>query len=261
MHSLKVLCILAGVALLFGCCRSPDAGLLAVSVKGVVIDPETQSPILFLVDPESNMGLPVWIGLNEARAITLGLEDVTPPRPLTHDLMKRMLDVLNARVERVVISDLKDNTYYATLRLRAGRNTWEVDSRPSDAVAMALKYDAPLFLSRELVHKGVLVDLGTPSGETSPEGRYGFLLQELSPDVARYFGFRKERGVIVTEVRRDSPAEKAGMQKGDIVIALDREAVTGKEDVRGILKKKGKAPSIRVDVYRKGQVRSFTMKP
>jgi bifunctional DNase/RNase len=251
-----------GIALLLGGCSSPDGELLAVDVKGVVIDPETQSPILFLVDPESNRGLPVWIGLNEARAITLGLEEVTPPRPLTHDLMKRMLDVLNARVERVVISDLKANTYYATLRLRAGRNTWEVDSRPSDAVAMALRYDAPLFLSRELVHKGVLVDLGAASPETSLEGVYGFVFQKLSPDIARYFGFKKQKGVIVTEVRGDSPADKAGMRKGDILVALDRESVTGKEDVRRILKKKREeASSIRVDVYRKGEVRSLKMKP
>ncbi len=132
------------VALLLGGCGSSGSDLLPVDVKGVVVDPETQSPVLFLVDPDSERGLPVWIGLSEARAINLGLQDVVPPRPLTHDLMKRMLDLLNARVERVVISDLKENTYYATLALRAGRKTWEVDSRPSDAVAIALKFDAPL---------------------------------------------------------------------------------------------------------------------
>jgi bifunctional DNase/RNase len=261
MHRLKALCLLACVALSLGGCRTPDAELLAVDVKGVIIDPETQSPILFLVDPDSDRGLPVWIGLNEARAITLGLEKVTPPRPLTHDLMKRMLDLLNATVDRVVISDLKDNTYYATLSLRAGRNTWEVDSRPSDAVAIALKYDAPLFLSRELVQMGVLVDLGSPSSEASLEGLYGFVFQELSPEVARYFGFKKEEGVIVTEVRADSPAEKAGMQKGDILVGLDREAVAGREDVRRILKEKGEASSVRVEVYRKGKVRLLKMKP
>ena len=192
MRHLRLVCLVIMVAHLLGGCGVSDSDLLAVNVRGVVVDPETQSPILFLVDPVSEKGLPVWIGLGEARAISLGLKGLTPSRPLTHDLMKSMLDLLHARVERVVISDLKDNTYYATLNLRAGRKTWEVDSRPSDAVAMALKFGAPLFLSRGLVQKGVLVDLGSSSAKLPAERIYGFVTRELSAEVARYFGFEKE---------------------------------------------------------------------
>jgi bifunctional DNase/RNase len=230
-----------------------------VDVKGVVIDPENQSPILLLVDPDSEMGLPVWIGLSEARAITLGLEDITPPRPLTHDLTKRMLVLLNASVERVVISDLKDNTYYATLNLRAGRKTWEVDSRPSDAVALALKFDAPLYLSRGLVQKGVLIDLGSSEPGMSVERLYGFVFQDLSPEVARYFGFSEEKGVIITEVTPKSRAEDAGLQKGDILVRLERKTVAGREDVERVLGEPGRGSPVRVDVYRQGKVLSLRM--
>ena len=261
MRRLRPWCFILWVALFCGGCDSADRELLPVNVKGVVIDPETQSPILFLVDPVSERGLPVWIGLSEARAISLELEKITPPRPLTHDLTKRMLDLLNARVDRVVISDLRDNTYYATLNLRAGRKTWEVDSRPSDAVALALQFDAPLYLSRELVDKGVLVDLRSSAAATSAEDLYGFVLQDLSPEVARYFGFGKEEGVIVTEIRPESPAEKAGMQQGDICVRLDRKPVAGKEDVETILREKENPFPMRVDVYRKGEVLSLKIKP
>lgn len=261
MRRMRSLCFVLWVVLSCGGCDSADRELLAVTVEGVVIDPETQSPILFLVDPASERGLPVWIGLSEARAISLGLEKITPPRPLTHDLTKRMLDLLHARVERVVISDLRDNTYYAILNLRAGGKTWEVDSRPSDAVALALQFDAPLYLSRALVDKGVLVDLRSSSAETSTKSLYGFGFQELSPDVARYFGFGKEEGVIVTEIRPESPAEKAGLQKGDIFVRLDQKPVAGKEDVQTILREKESPFPMSVDVYRKGEVVSLKIKP
>lgn len=261
MRHLRLVCLVMVVALLPGGCRSSDSDLLPVEVRGVVVDPETQSPVLFLVDPASEKGLPVWIGLGEARAISLGLRNVTPPRPLTHDLMKSMLDLLHARVERVVISDLKENTYYATLNLRAGRKTWEVDSRPSDAVAIALKFGAPLFLSRALVQKGVLVDLGSPSAKSPSERIYGFVTRELSPEVARYFGFGKEKGVIVTEIARDGPAERAGLRQGDILVRLDQESVEGLSDVQSALGKKDPSDAMRVDVYRKGKVLSLKIRP
>lgn len=261
MLPLRLLCIVAWVALLLGSCSSSESELLPVEVKGVVMDPETQAPVLFLVDPDTERGLPVWIGLSEARAISLGLQDVTPPRPLTHDLMKRMLDLLNARVERVVISDLKENTYYATLNLRAGRKTWEVDSRPSDAVAIALKFDAPLFLSRALVEKGVLVDLRSPSAESPLERMYGFVVQDLSPEVARYFEFGKEKGVIVTEVTPGGPAEEAGLRKGDIVVRLGRRSVEGRQDLQNALGEEDKSESIDIEIYRKGKTLSLKIRP
>jgi hypothetical protein len=254
-------CLLVGTALWLVGCGSSHSDLLPVEVRGVVLDPETQAPVLFLVDPESERGLPVWIGLSEARAITLGLQNAKPPRPLTHDLMKRMLELLDARVERVVISGLKENTYYATLSLRSGRKTWEVDSRPSDAVAIGLKFGAPLFLSRSLAEKGVLVDLGSSPQAMRPGRVYGFSTQELSPQIARYFRYRKKTGVIVTEIDRDSPAERAGLKRGDILVRLDKKSIKKTDDVRNALEGRDASKSVRVEVYRTGEVLSLEIRP
>ncbi len=261
MYRLRLGCLIVWGALLLGGCGSSGSDLLAVDVKGVAMDPESQTPVLFLADRNSDRILPLWIGRSEARAISLGLQGVSPARPLTHDLAKRMLDLLDARVERVVISDLKGNTYYATLSLRAGRKTWEVDSRPSDAVAMSLRFGAPLFLSRELVEKGVLVDLRTASTALPLERMYGFAIRELTPEVARYFGYEEDEGVIVTEITRRGAAERAGLRKGDILVRLDRRRVEGMEDVQGALAKKEKSDAMRVDVYRKGKVLSLKIQP
>lgn len=261
MPTIRWVCLLVATALWLAGCGSPRSDLLPVEVKGVVLDPETQAPVLFLVDPESERGLPVWIGLSEARAITLGLQNARSPRPLTHDLMKRMLELLDARVERAVISDLKENTYYATLSLRAGRKSWEVDSRPSDAVAIALKFGAPLFLSRSLTEKGVLIDLGSSPQALRPERVYGFSTQELSPEVARYFRYGKKKGVIVTEIARDGAAERAGLRSGDILVRLDERSVKRTEDVWGALDGKDASEVLRVEVYRTGKVLSLEIRP
>ena len=261
MHRLILGCLVALGALLVGGCGSSDSDLLAVDVKGVAMDPESQTPVLFLVDRDAERTLPLWIGRSEARAISLGLQGVTTPRPLTHNLTKRLLDLLDARVERVVISDLKGNTYYATLRLRAGRKTWDVDSRPSDAVALALQFGAPVFLSRKLVEKGVLLDLRASSTELPLERMYGFAVRELTPGVARYFGFEGDEGVIVTEITGMGAAERAGLRKGDILVRLDRRRVEGMEDVQEALAGKKRSDAMRVDVYRKGKVLSLKIKP
>jgi bifunctional DNase/RNase len=261
MHRLRLGCLVALAALLAGGCGSSDSDLLAVEVKSVMMDPESQTPVLFLVDRGAERILPLWIGESEAHAISLGLQGVTPARPLTHNLAKRMLDLLDARVERVVISDLKGNTYYATLRLRAGQKTWEVDSRPSDAVALALQFGAPVFLSRKLVEKGVLVDLRASSTAPLLENRYGFAVRELTPGVARYFGFEGDKGVIVTEITGKGAAERAGLRKGDILVRLDRRRVEGMGDVQGALANKKKSDAMRVDVYRKGEVLSLEIQP
>jgi bifunctional DNase/RNase len=97
--------------------------------------------------------LPIWVGKSEASAISFALEKIAPPRPMTHDLMKTMLDNMDAKVISTVITDLKDNTYFAKIHLLFGDSEFTVDSRPSDAIAVALRTDAPIFASGEVLHK------------------------------------------------------------------------------------------------------------
>ena len=117
-----------------------------VKIRGLMMDPSTNSPIVVLKDTNSETMLPIWVGHFEAHAIALEIEKVTPQRPMTHDLLKNLLDHVGARVERVVVTDLIDNTFYAVIELNINGELSLLDSRPSDAIALALRADAPIFV-------------------------------------------------------------------------------------------------------------------
>ncbi len=124
-----------------------------MKVAGLVMDTKTNSPILVLKDIISNASLPIWIGLLEATAIATELEKVQFPRPMTHDLMRNCFQTLGVDVERVEVCDLRDNTYYAHIYLRHSGGVSRVDARPSDAVAIALRTEAPIFVSDTVLNK------------------------------------------------------------------------------------------------------------
>ena len=122
-----------------------------VKVMGIVMDPKASNPVVVLVDMNGQKALPIWIGVFEAEAISRGLEDVVTLRPMTHDLLKQILDTLQASVTRVVINDLKGNTYYAHLYLDIAGQELVVDSRPSDAIALAVRVKAPIFVADSVI--------------------------------------------------------------------------------------------------------------
>src|SRR3990172_8943353 len=124
---------------------------MEVKVMGIVVDPKASNPVVVLVDLSGKKALPIWIGVFEAEAISRGLEDVVTLRPMTHDLMKQILDTFQASVTRVVIHDLKDNTFYANLYLDVEGKELVVDSRPSDAIALAVRVKAPIFVSESVI--------------------------------------------------------------------------------------------------------------
>jgi len=123
---------------------------MEVKVMGIVVDPKASNPVVVLVDLSGQKAFPIWIGVFEAEAISRGLEDVVTLRPMTHDLMKQILDTFQVTLNRVVIHDLKENTFYANLYLNVDGEELIVDSRPSDAIALAVRVKAPIFVS-ELV--------------------------------------------------------------------------------------------------------------
>jgi hypothetical protein len=124
-----------------------------VRVSGLVMDPQTNTPIVILKDLTEDTALPIWIGLLEATAIATELEKVQLPRPMTHDLIKNCFVQLSIRVERVEVCDLKDNTYFATIHLLQNGKPRPVDARPSDAIAIALRMGAPIFVKDEVLLK------------------------------------------------------------------------------------------------------------
>ena len=120
-------------------------------IKGLMMDPITNSPIVILQDVEKNTLLPIWVGIFEANAIALQIERVDTPRPMTHDLLKNVLTYLDAEVEKVVVNQLRENTFFALIYLKLGSDTLTIDSRPSDAIALAVRTDAPIYVTEDVI--------------------------------------------------------------------------------------------------------------
>lgn len=127
--------------------------LLRMNVEGLLFDPRSNMYILLLKEVDGNDTLPIWIGKPEADSIALALGKVATPRPLTHDLIRNLMDSLMVRVTRVVVTQIMDNTYYALIYVTDGKREIPVDSRPSDAVAVALRTNAPIFVDEDVVSK------------------------------------------------------------------------------------------------------------
>ena len=133
--------------------------MIRMKVAKIILDPVTNSPIVILKDLEEKKALPIWIGLFEANAIAMEMEKVITPRPMTHDLIKGILESLAAKVQKVVVDKLIDNTFYATIYLSTAGREVQVDSRPSDAIAIALRTDAPIYVSQKVITQAKSFDL------------------------------------------------------------------------------------------------------
>ena len=154
-----------------------------MQVVGITIDPGTQSPIVILRDLENRNILPIWIGILEANAIAVGLEKVKLPRPMTHDLFKNVMDQLGVRLKKIEITDIKENTYYAVLHLETGGKTLTIDSRPSDALAIAIRLGAPILVHESVIEKAVRVE--AEGGQD--KDKWTELLEKMDPeDFSKY---------------------------------------------------------------------------
>ena len=127
-----------------------------MKIRGLMMDPVTNSPIVVLKDIGSDTVLPIWVGVYEANAIALEIEKVSTPRPMTHDLIKNVLTGLETFVHKVVVTELKEDTFYAVIWLERGGHVVSVDSRPSDALALALRMDCPIFVDDEVLKNSKL---------------------------------------------------------------------------------------------------------
>ena len=151
-------------------------------IKGLMMDPLTNSPIVVLQQTTSDTLLPIWVGIFEANAIALQIEKVDMPRPMTHDLLKALLNHLNANVEKIVVNELKENTFYAVIFLNVAGKMVTVDSRPSDAIALALRTDSPIFVTDDVLTKSSSSSAATLSADKhSPEDIRKWL-EGLNPD-------------------------------------------------------------------------------
>lgn len=156
--------------------------LVEMKVTGLTIDPFTSMPIIILKDLEEKNALPIWIGLIEASAIATELEKIQLSRPMTHDLLRDILAAVEVDVTQVAVTDLADNTFYARIYLRHHGRAIEMDARPSDAIAIALRTKAPIFVEKEVVDKSRKIDLSHETAEDSKKQKWTEILENLNPE-------------------------------------------------------------------------------
>lgn len=155
-----------------------------MQIRGLMMDPVTNMPIVVLKDVASDLVLPIWVGIFEANAIALELDKTTTPRPMTHDLLQNLARGLNAEVRKVVVSELKDDTFYAVIWMEQGGETVTLDARPSDAIALALRWDCPIYVQREVLENSKQASAGAQDVTSEEMRRW---LENLNDDdMGRY---------------------------------------------------------------------------
>ena len=218
--------------------------LVRVKVHNMILDPRNNRPVVSLADLDENRAMLIWIGENEARAIYAEMEGVKNFRPLTHDLFENFIQKIEGKIQRIIITHTKDNVYYATLEVKRNKRLIRMDARPSDSIVMALKFKAPIFVSKNLFEETSL-SIGTPK---EIEEKYGLTVQDLTPELAEYWSFDSSRGVLVAGVRQDSRADKDGLKVGDIIVELAGQPVADLNAMRVILEEGVK--SSRAKIFR-----------
>jgi uncharacterized protein len=155
-----------------------------MKIRGLIVDPSTNMPIVLLKDPQSETLLPIWVGIYEAQAIALEVEKAQAPRPLTHDLLKNLVHGLNAQVQRVVVTELKDDTFYAVIWIEQNGEVVAMDSRPSDALALALRADCPIYVDEDVLRAAKV--LPNPAEQVSSQDVRKWLEGLGDEDLGRY---------------------------------------------------------------------------
>lgn len=193
-----------------------------MQVRNVGFDHASGSPVVILHSPSEQRLLPIWVGPAEAQSIAMEMQKVTPPRPLTHDLVKRILDGTGVALRRVRITALESQTFFATLVLEQSGREIEVDSRPSDAIALALRVACPIFVSRALLGSDAAITL-RDEGVRGVAKFWGITVQDLEPAVAESLGSAEVAGVLVSDAGSTATAD--GLRRGDVIVRVDDAAV------------------------------------
>lgn len=251
--------ILAGVAFFFysaSLClaASQDVAAVEMRVKKVLLDPSTRNPtaVVLLESTKGKRVMPIWIGSEEATSIAIELEKMSIPRPNTHDLIRNILQGVGASIHHITITDLRNNIYYANISLRLKGQEFRIDSRPSDAIAVALRMKAPIFASARVLAKAKTL----PATEEAREGlqkRLGLHLQDLNADLASLLDLRVKQGVLVADVDAGSPGFEAGIQRGDIILKANDRPVKKVGDLESFFQEPNKPARLKLELLRKGK--------
>jgi bifunctional DNase/RNase len=163
---------------------------ILMTVGGLTLDPVTKTPIVILKDSENKLNLPIWIGLLEATAMATELEGIKMARPMTHDLLRNVLGELGATVEAIEVTDLRDNTYYALVHLKVDGRRLAIDSRPSDAISLALRTKSPIYVAKKVLESSSVLQQMEEDKEQNlsnvSRDKWAEILEKMAPDDFKY---------------------------------------------------------------------------
>ena len=232
---------------------SADQDLIKVDVYRLLVDPTSDQPVVTLADSEKKRAFPIWIGLSEAQAIQSELQGIEHFRPLTHDLLALILTKVKGKVQRVVITHTRDNVFYATLVIEKDDDLIEIDARPSDSIVLALKFKAPIYITRSLFEK-----MSIPMPEPlETEEEYGLVLQELTPEMAQYLSFESGRGVMIAGITRGSRAAEDGLVTGDIIYEVGDQRIEDLKTMQDVLA--GSKSPVKAKIFREQKILTLTL--
>ena len=244
--------LISGLVSFIPIAAAQPARPVEMKVRNLVIDPNTNTPVVLLEAVSDKQLLPIWIDVPEARAISLEIDQVKPPRPLTHDLIRNILEELGATVRRVTITDLRNSTYLATISLSFKGQDRQIDSRPSDAIAVALRMKAPIYATAQVLQMSK--QLPTQAGRSEQtQKRLGIQTQDLTPELAKLMDSQTQRGVIVVDVVSGSAAMKANIQRGDIITQIHDQAIATEAGLEAIMRNMKTPSRIKIELIKKGK--------
>ena len=155
--------------------------MLEMKVEGLTLDPLTNMPIIILKDSTGAKALPIWVGIFEANAIALEIESISTPRPMTHDLLKNMIHGMKAEVNHILVNELKDNTFYAVISMVYNGSELKIDSRPSDAIALALRVKAPIYVEEKVIEAAKSIEIPESDKKAGDKDQWTEWLENIKP--------------------------------------------------------------------------------
>jgi bifunctional DNase/RNase len=229
--------------------------LIKVKFHNLTIDPQSKQPVVLLADSGEERALFIWIGFFEARAMHSEIQGVEPFRPLTHDLVKRIIQKVDGTVHHIVVTHIKENVFYANIVIEHKGALFEIDARPSDSIVMALKFNAPIYVSKKLFD-----DMAISIAEKKEiEEDYGLTIQDLTPSLAKYMSYESEQGALVSNIRKGSRADQDGIETGDIFVEIDGKRIEDVISMKDALTKSKSAAKAKI--FRKTRYLYITIHP
>ncbi|HYB90188.1 MAG TPA: bifunctional nuclease domain-containing protein [Candidatus Binataceae bacterium] len=233
------------------------ANEVKVEVAKIGFDEAAGAHVILLKEQYKDRVLPILVGEGEAQAIMLVMHGIKPPRPLTHDLLRSVIEQTGNRIDRIEITEVRDEVYFAKIYLDQGR--YAIDSRPSDAIALAVGAGAPIFVATSLLQAPNPEELEVRGTLPATARALGMTVEDLTPDLARYFNVPRRSGVLVADVA--DPARQAGVERGDIITKVGTRDIKAVGDFSESAAAAKNAASVTVSIKRAGADRTVTIKP